>query len=395
MKIALIGPTYPFRGGLAHYTTLLVRQLRRRHQVNFYSYRKQYPAWLFPGSVEPDPSAQSFQEPCERLIEPFNPLTWWRTGRWILADRPDALLLQWWTPFWLPLHVTVSLMARRAGIPIIYLCHQLVEPDSSPLEWLTARPALALAQSLILVTESEYRQAQQAFPQLSIRKGHHPLYDSFPSRGLSREQARHELDIPQDVPLILFFGFVRRYKGLPILLDALAQTNTQIHLLVAGEFWEDPELYAAQIARLGLADQVIIHNRYIPNEAVEAYFVAADALVLPYLSGSQSGVSMLALHHQLPVITTSVGGLAETIQHEHTGLIVPPGESAALAAALQRFFAQELAPSMRANIASLHERLSWDALIQIIEELLRESTGHDPVTTDDTRHPYRPRPDLQ
>jgi glycosyltransferase involved in cell wall biosynthesis len=379
MKIALVGPTYPFRGGIAHYTTLLVQQLRRRHEVRFYSYRKQYPAWLFPGSTEPDPSAQILQEECERTIEPLNPLTWWQTGRQILADRPDLLLLQWWTPFWLPLHLTLSLMARRANIPIIYLCHQLVEPDSSPLEWLTARPALALAQGLILVTEAEYQQARRAFPHLGLRKGHLPLYDSFPARGLSRVEARTALGIAPEVPLLLFFGFVRRYKGLPILLDALAQTDPALHLLIAGEFWEDAESYQAQIARLGLADRVIIHNRYIPNEAIEAYFTAADLLVLPYLSGSQSAVSMLALHHKLPVIATSVGGLAETIQHERTGLIVPPGDRDALAAALQRFFREGLGPTLQTGIANSQERLSWNRLVQIIEELWCEITGHDAV----------------
>lgn len=369
MNIALIGPTYPFRGGLAHYTTVLAQRLRRRHRVAFYSYRKQYPAWLFPGSTAPDPSDHALEEPCERFIEPLNPLTWWRTGRWIVADRPDLLLLQWWTPFWLPLHVTVSLMARRAGIPIIYLCHQLVEPDSNPLEWQTARPALALAQGLILVTESEYRQAQQAFPRMALRKGHHPLYDSFPATGLTRKAARQQLGLPLDAPMLLFFGFVRRYKGLPVLLEALAHTNPSSKLLVAGEFWEDPQLYQAQIMRLGLQDRVIIHNRYIPNEALESYFVAADALVLPYLSGSQSGVSMLAMHHRLPVITTAVGGLAETIDHEVTGLIVPPAAPHALAQAIERFFVQDLGPQMRAALGNQHERLSWDALIQIIEEL--------------------------
>ncbi len=379
MKIALVGPTYPFRGGIAHYTTLLVQQLRRRHEVRFYSYRKQYPAWLFPGSTAPDPSAQILQEECERTIEPLNPLTWWQTGRQLLAERPDLLLLQWWTPFWLPLHLTLSLMARRANIPIIYLCHQLVEPDSSPLEWLTARPALALAQGLILVTEAEYQQAQRAFPHLALRKGHHPLYDSFPAHGLSRAEARAVLGIAPEVPLLLFFGFVRRYKGLPILLDALAQTDPALHLLIAGEFWEDAESYQAQIARLGLTDRVIIHNRYIPNEAVEAYFRAADLLVLPYLSGSQSGVSMLALHHKLPIITTSVGGLAETVQHGQTGLIVPPGDRDALAAALQRFFREDLGPTLQTGMANVQERLSWDGLVQIIEELWCEITGHDAV----------------
>lgn len=393
MKCAVIGPTYPFRGGLAHYTTLLVHHLRKRHTVSFYSYRKQYPSWLFPGNTAPDPSAAAFQEPCERLIEPLNPLTWLRTGRWILADRPDVLLLQWWTPFWLPLHTTVALMAKRAGIPVLYLCHQLVEPDSSPLEWWTAKPSLALADGLIMVTEAEYRRAQQAFPHAVVQRGHHPLYDNFPERGLTRAEARAELGIPQDVPLLLFFGFVRRYKGLRVLLEALAHTPLPVHLVVAGEFWEDEQEYRRLIAHYKLGKRVIIRNGYISNEAVEPYFRAADALVLPYLSGSQSGVGMLAVHHGLPVIASQVGGLAETIANGHTGLIVPPGNSTALADAITHFFADALAAPMRANLADLRGRLSWDALVRIIEETANDITGD--ATGRAGRHSHGTGTDLQ
>ncbi len=367
MKIALIGPTYPFRGGLAHFTTLLVRALRERHTVRFYSYTRQYPQWLFPGSTAADPSATVLDEPCERIIDSLNPLTYWRVARNIVADTPDLLLLQWWTPFWLPLHTSVALAARRAGIPVLYLCHQLVEPDSGAIEWQAARAGLALADAFVVMTEGERQRVAVAFPGRPTATGYHPVYDQFPASGVSRAVARMQLNIPKDASLLLFFGFVRRYKGLSVLLDALALARTPVHLLVVGEFWEDETATHTQIARLGLQDRVRVENRYVPNEAIEPYFAATDALVLPYLSGSQSGVAMIAVQYTVPVIASDVGGLGETIRHGENGLLVPPADPAALAGAIDALFAADQ-DAMRAAMAATRARLAWPALVDVIEE---------------------------
>jgi len=368
VKFCVIGPTYPFRGGIAHYSTLLVKHLRERHQVVFYSYARQYPSWLFPGSTMPDPSSDALKEPCERIIDPLNPLTWWQTAQRIVMDKPDVLLLQWWTPFWLPLLLTVSVIARRAHIPILYLCHQMIEPDSSALELLLARPALRLGDAFIFMSQKDFAMAQRVLGDKPIRVGHLPIFDGFPQQGFTRVEARAQLGIGPDEPLLLFFGFVRRYKGLRYVLDALGQLSQPPRLLIAGEFWEEEALYRDLIRELGLEQHVIIHNRYIPNEEIEPYFVAADALVLPYLSGSQSAVGMIALNYGVPVIATSIGGLAETITHGETGLIVPPADGAALAAAIERFFHEGLMKPFSAAMSHTRARLSWDALIRIIEE---------------------------
>lgn len=370
MKYAVVGPTYPFRGGIAHFTTLLVHHLRRAHTVNFYSYWRQYPSWLFPGNTNRDPSAEKLEETAERSLDPYNPLTWWRTARRLVAERPDALLLQWWTPFWLPLTAVLALAARRAKIPVVFFCHQLVEPDSSPLEWQVARLGLSLGQAFVVVTERERAQLQRAFPQRRVALGHLPVFEGFPSRPATPAEARQALGLPgPETPVLLAFGFVRRYKGLRYLLHALAEVPAPAHLVIAGEFWEDEPAYRRLIDELGLAARVTIHNRYIPNEAIEPYFVAANALVLPYLSGSQSGVGMLAIQYGLPIIATNVGGLAETVRDGENGLIVPPADSAALAAALRRFLSDGLEAPMRIEAARVRARLSWPALVGLIEEI--------------------------
>lgn len=382
MKIAVIGPTHPYRGGLSHFTTLLVRALRRRHAVSFYSYTRQYPRWLFPGSTDVDPSAETLIEPCERTIDSLNPITWQRTARRIVADRPDLLLLQWWTPFWLPLYAVVARAARRSGIPVLFLCHQLVEPDSSPAEWKIARLGLGLGQGFVTMTGRERVMLAGAFPGRPVAGGFLPVFDQLPSRGMSRAEARAQFGVDEAAHLLLFFGFVRRYKGLAYLFEALARLPNNVKLLVAGEFWEDAAAYQAQIARLGLADRVIIHDRYVPNEAIEPYFAAADALVLPYLSGSQSGVGMLAVNYGLPVIASNIGGLAETIIDDVSGYIVPPADSPALAAAIARLLDAATAQRLRAGMRQVRERRSWDALIDILEATAAEIGAR-------VRHPAR------
>jgi glycosyltransferase involved in cell wall biosynthesis len=375
MYLALIGPTYPFRGGVAHFTTLLARRLRERHTLAFYSYLRQYPRWLFPGSTASDPSAEALREPCERIIDSLNPLTYLDVSRRIAAGRLDALILQWWTPFWLPLHAVVAASAHRAGVPVVYLCHQLVEPDSSPAEWQVARLGLHQGDGFVLMTGRESQAVARAFPGRPVRAAHLPVFDEVAPQRTPRAAARALLGVEPDEPLLLFFGFVRRYKGLPLLLEALAQLPEPPRLIVAGDFWEDERVYRAQIARLGLAERVIIHNRYIPNESVEPYFAAADALVLPYLSGSQSGVAMLAVHHGLPVIASDVGGLGETVRDGVSGLVVPRGNAAALAQAIRRFYDERLAEQFQAAIAEDAGRLSWAALIDKLEDVIHELTG--------------------
>jgi len=369
VKFCVVGPTYPFRGGIAHYTTLLVKHLRECHEVVFYSYSRQYPQWLFPGSTKPDPSMSALKEDCVRTIDPFNPITWFQTAKRIVTDKPDVLLLQWWTPFWLPLMLVISLAARRAKIPILYICHQMIEPDSSPFEVLLARPALRLGDAFIFLTQKDLAIGKRILRDKLIHLGHLPLFDGFPQKGMTRAQARIKLNVEPDEPLLLFFGFVRRYKGLRYVLEAMGQLTHPPCLLIAGEFWEDENLYRDLIRQQKLEQKVIIHNRYIPNEEIEPYFVAADAVILPYINGSQSAVGMIALNYGIPIIATSIGGLAETVRQGETGLIVPPADSAALAGAIEQYFGEQLSGPFRVAISEESSRLSWDALIRIIEEL--------------------------
>lgn len=378
MKITVIGPTYPFRGGIAHYTSLLVQHLRQRHQVRLISYIKQYPKWLYPGNtaMDPSPDSSALRVENDRLLAPLNPLTWWRAFRMIERDRPDLLLLQWWTPFWSPMlfFLTRMMKYRHLTIPTIFLCHHIIPPDSGFFDWYLARRILWRGNAFVVMSEEDFALLRRALPKGRIVGTTHPPYDIFSRTPLARAEARARLGLPADQPVLLFFGFVRRYKGLRNLIRALAKVREQLpaRLLVVGEFWEDERSYRDLVQQLGLADAVEFHNTYVPNEELAVYFSAADVVVLPYLEATQSGVAQIALGFETPVIATSVGGMGDTIVDGQTGLIVPPANNDALSGAILRFFQEELAEPFVRNIRENKVSASWMPLVRLIEDLWDE-----------------------
>ncbi len=380
MKIVVIGPTYPFRGGIAHYTTLLVQHLRQRHAVRFISYLKQYPKWLYPGNtaLDPSPDHSALHTASERILTPLNPLTWWRTYRLIRREAPDVLLLQWWTPFWSPmLFFLTRMIHRRTNIRMVFLCHHIIAPDGGVLDWFLARRILRRAHALIVMSEEDFALLRRGLPTSNIKGTTHPPYDVFSRTPLPKAEARARLGIGEHEHVALFFGFVRRYKGLRHLVVALPSVRRQmpVRLLVVGEFWEDERPYRDLVRELGVEDAVQFYSDYVPNEELAVYFCAADVVVLPYLEATQSGIAQVAIGFAKPMIATSVGGMREAIEHEKTGLIVPPADSAALARAIVRYFAEGLEEPFARNIRSSIESASWMPLVHLIEEL----AGPEPV----------------
>lgn len=373
MKAALVGPTYPYRGGIAHYTTLLYHELvARGHQVGLYSFKRQYPAWLFPGQSDRDPSEHRLEAACEYTLDSLNPFTWRATARAIQTQRPDVLILQWWVPFFAPLWIYLARTARRSGTRVIFICHNVLPHEQRPWDAWVARQTLGCGDGFVVQAQEEKARLAALLPERPVKTVPHPVNDKLADRSISRAAARQQLGLPQAAPVLLFFGFVREYKGLRHLLDAMPNLQVAlpgVRLLIVGEFWQDKRPYLDQIERLGIGPSVIVVDRYVPNEQVAVYFSAADVLVLPYVHATQSAVAPVAFGLGLPVITTRVGGLPEFVADGETGLLVPPGDAGALAEAVERYFKDNLGPTMRRAIQAAN-KFTWSELARAIEELV-------------------------
>jgi glycosyltransferase involved in cell wall biosynthesis len=382
MRISLIGPVYPYRGGIAHHTALLAKHLAERHDVQLISFRRQYPRWLFPGHSDRDPSMAPLRSDAIFLLDPLNPLTWWAVAQRVRAWRPDALILPWWVPFWAPPWLTLALLTHHwTRARVLFLCHNVLPHDGGWVGRFLTRLVLSSGDAIIVQAKEDLCNLNELIPGKEGVWTPHPTYAELGQRsdagsapsGPSATRAR--LGLPETAsrtPLLLFFGFIRPYKGLNVLLEALPAIQAQmpVHLLAVGEIWGASEEYRAQIQRLGISDHVTLIDEYVPDEHLGRYFGAADVVVLPYVSATQSGVVQLAFGYGLPVIASRVGGLPDVVRHEETGLLVPPNDPVALAAAIVRFFRDDMGPWMRANIAADQACFSWQRMVETIELLL-------------------------
>ena len=376
MKYVLIGPTYPYRGGIAHYTTLLYQHLSAAHETKLYSFKRQYPAFLFPGRTDKDPSTSPLQVPCEYLLDPLNPFTWLGTFRRIRRERPDAVILQWWVPYWAPALGSVAFLLRRfTPVKVVFICHNVLPHESSVLDRFLTRVALRRGQYFVLQSQKDLSNLKALVPHAQAVRTVLPLYDATQWQVMEAGAAKKALGLAG--PVLLFFGFVRKYKGLEYLIRAMPEVlrNITVQLLIVGEFWEDREPYLKTIKELGVQQKVTVVDRYIANEEVGLYFSAADVVVLPYADATQSAVVSLAYAFDKPVITTDVGGLPEVVEDGETGFVVPPRDHAALAAAIVRYFREDYAPRFTANIKARKHSLSWAGLVNLIEEFTVTNQG--------------------
>ena len=373
MKLALVGPTYPFRGGIAQYTTLLCHHLRQGHEVEFYSFRRQYPRWLFPGRTDLDPGRPAVAVEAKRIIDPLQPWTWVQVARRVRATAPDLLVMQWWVPFWAPTLWTIARLSRTSGTRVLFVCHNVLPHEKRAIDRPLARWVLGQGDAFIVQSERDERDLLSLLPGVPVRRAFHPTYEELAYPGPPPADARQQLGLPADAAVLLFFGFVRAYKGLATLIEALPEIarHVDVRLLVVGEFWDDRAPYERQMEALGVRERVQVVDRYVPAEELGVYFGAADVAVLPYADATQSGALQLAFGYGLPVVTTRVGGLAEVVDDGETGFLVPPGDPPALAAAVARYFGQGLGPIFRANVQARKDRFSWDHLVATIEELAR------------------------
>jgi D-inositol-3-phosphate glycosyltransferase len=374
---ALVGPWPPYRGGIARFTADLGRALRSRgHRVSGVSFSRQYPKILFPGRTQVEPDAPAGREPeVPALLDSISPSSWWKTAAYLRGLRADAIIFQYWMPFFAPAFGTIS---RRTVAddhqPVrLALVHNALPHERRLGDAALGRYFLRTCDGLVALSESVKRDLERLVPGAPVVRRSHPVYEQ-PGSLVAREEARDRLGIAHDAEVLLFFGFVRHYKGLDTLLEALpgvVERHPRLQLIVAGEFYEPEQLYRDRVQHLGLADHVRFENHYIPGDDVPLYFGATDLVVQPYRSATQSGVAQLSFGFGVPVLTTDVGGLAEAVPHGRAGLIVPPEDVEALSNAIVGYFEDEdLAARLRVGAGEQRLDSGWGPLCQSLEEFV-------------------------
>jgi len=285
--------------------------------------------------------------------------------------RADLVILNYWMPFFAISYCVICLLTRSwTRTKILYICHNIVPHEKKPGDLLLTKLALRFVDYFLVMSDTVQADLLRFRQDATFRQVALPLYDFFSQGQFDREESRERLDIPED-RVILFFGYVRAYKGLMYLIDAMPEIldRMDLRLLIVGEFYDDKKTYLDRIERLGIGGKITIVDEYVPNEEVGIYFSVADVVALPYVSATQSAIVQIAYAFDTPVIITEVGGLPEVVLDGKTGLVVPPEDSHRLAQAILRFYDEELAESLSAGVRTEKRRYSWDRLVQEIEAL--------------------------
>jgi glycosyltransferase involved in cell wall biosynthesis len=373
MKVIIIGPAHPLRGGLASYNERLAKEFRLQgHDVTIYTFSLQYPEFIFPGttqySTEPAPADLKIKV----CINSVNPINWIIVGRRLKKENADLIVVRYWLPLMGPCLGTILRIAKKnRHSKVVCIADNIIPHEKRFGDKPFTKYFIKPVDAFITMSEkvlADLRLFEKEKPAKAVL---HPLYDNFGEK-ISTAEARKFLNIGADEKIILFFGFIRKYKGLDILLDAMKilhnkQQTSNIKLLVAGEFYEDRKPYDEQIDQLGIANDLLLHTNFIADSEVKYYLCAADVVVQPYRNATQSGVTPLAYHFEKPMIVTNVGGLPSLVPDDKVGLVAEPNATA-IAEKILEYFAKGESHFMP-HIIEEKKKLSWSKLTDTIFEV--------------------------
>jgi len=365
MRVCLIAPVPPYRGGVAKYCHSLARELEKRHDLLLLSYKRQYPALLYgkKSQLEPATNTRSINDEFRRLsydIDSASIRSWLETVRRVTLFRPDLVILPWWVTYWAPMYGFLLFALKRRGIRVVFLCINIFEHEDNALKKLLTKLTLARADSMIVHSEQEKNRALEINPGATVKKHLLPLfsYDPLPASAHGAGGLK-----------LLFFGFVRPYKGLDTLVRSIGMLKAHdISLTIAGEFWDGKAELVQLVGELGISGKVTIVDRYIAEDEMRRYFSAADLVVLPYKKTVTSGIIATAYGFGKPVLATDVGGFHEVVREGCTGKLVPPDDPQALADGIAWFYNNRQI-DFAGNIARFTAKaMSWSSLVDMIEE---------------------------
>jgi glycosyltransferase involved in cell wall biosynthesis len=372
LKIIIIGTAYPFKGGLASFNERLAYALQEQgHEVSIMTFTLQYPGFLFPGktqfSDESAPAGLSIQ----RKINSVNPLTWLSAGSRLKKEKADLILIKFWLPFMGPAFGTLLRKAKKnKHTKVISILDNVIPHEKRPGDVPFTKYFLKPVDAFISMSHEVLNDLRKFEPIKPALFSPHPVYDNY-GDPINKHKARKLLNLDPDTKYILFFGYIRKYKGLDLLLEVMTDerfAKENIKLIVAGEYYGDQDEYEALIDRLNIRDRLHLFTDFIPNSEVKNYFSAADAVVQPYRTATQSGISQIAYHFEKPMIVTNVGGLPEIVPDNVVGFVTPVDKQL-IADAIIRFYAENKEQSFTENLKEEKKKYSWNYFTGNISQL--------------------------
>lgn len=375
MKIVILGPAHPYRGGIAALNDrLAVELIKEGHEVTVFNFSLQYPKFLFPGKTQytDDPAPRNVT--ILRKVNAVNPLNWWKVGRELRHLRPELIIVRFWLPFMGPALGTICRIARRNKYTKVVCIADNIIPHEKRIGDVSFTSYFVKGvDGFIAMSQEVFKDLEKFVPHPVRRFAPHPVYDHY-GEIIPREVALAHLKLDTEFRYLLFFGFIREYKGLDILLEAMADQRIRgqrIRLIVAGEFYGNADFYRKLIEQYRIEDLLVMHTDYIPSEVMNDYFCGADLVVQPYRSATQSGVTQVGYHFDKPMLVSNVGGLAEIVADGKSGYVVEP-QSRAIADAIIDFYVNERAESYRTETRKLKQKFSWTNLTRNIFEIYDE-----------------------
>lgn len=369
-RILLLGPAYPYRGGLAAFNESLAYALQDAgYQVELITYTLQYPDFLFPGKTQYSDDPAPADLVIERKINAVNPLNWIKLGLELRRRQADIIIAAFWMPFMGPSLGTVLRLAKSSATCRIGLIHNIIPHEKRPGDRPLAKYFTGSADAFMTLSTSVAEELQE-FSQAPVRTSPHPIYDLY-GEAVGKEEAREQLGLEVDGKYLLFFGYIREYKGLGLLLEAMADdrlVDKDVKLILAGEYYGNEDKYEAMIDELGIRDRIVSHTRFVSNEEVRYFFGAADLVVQPYRTATQSGISQLAYNFEKPMVVTRVGGLPEIVPHGKVGYVIDQ-DATQLADAVVDFYEENREDKFRTGLKEEKGRFTWSGFVQVLEEL--------------------------
>lgn len=376
MKIVIIGSAHPLRGGLASFNERLAKEFQNKnHEIKIETFSLQYPKILFPGKTQYSNSPAPEDLTIKETVNSINPFNWLSIGRRLKKEKPDILIFKFWMPFMAPCFGTIArIVKKNKHTKVITIIDNLIPHEKRPGDKILTRYYVNSSDAFLAMSASVYNDIS-IFDTIKPRLlSPHPLFDNFGSK-MSKNEAIRKIGVSEDFKYILFFGFIRDYKGLDLLIEAFADERFKsipVKLIIAGEFYSDGRKYLEMIEHHQLNDRIILRTDFISNEDVAGYFCAADIIAQPYKSATQSGVTQIGFHFEKAMLVTDVGGLSEIIHHGKIGYVVKPDRKE-IADALIDFFTSDRKDNFEKNIIEEKKKFDWEIMYLNILKLYEET----------------------